>query len=48
MDLTAALILNIALGLLAFTGIGGLATWAIRTGERSSTRSRVLTTAGAR
>jgi hypothetical protein len=38
MDMTAALIVNIVLGLAAFTGISGLAAWAIRTGERGNRR----------
>jgi hypothetical protein len=34
MGMSAALILNIALDLLAFGSIAALASWAIRTGER--------------
>jgi hypothetical protein len=33
MDLAAALIVNIALGVVAFTSILALAWWAIKTGE---------------
>jgi hypothetical protein len=38
MDMTAALIVNIILGLVAFTGIAFLAAWGIRTGERGNWR----------
>ena len=38
MDMTAVVIINAVLGLAAFTGISGLAAWAIRTGERANRR----------
>jgi hypothetical protein len=36
MSMTTAMIVNLALGLTAFTAILGLAAWAIRTGDRDA------------
>jgi len=38
MDMTTALIVNIALDLSAFAGVLALAAWAIKTGERDAPR----------